>query len=145
MSDISRKIKEARPRLRTVAPLSSALTIGYSIFNIVLGTGLLSQQARTVEFFIVNEFMSYQAWGSFFIVLGVVMGSALLVNSWRFTRWSLIIGIFLKIWWLLALFVRDVFQDGNNSILLIMWAFVTFVQIVLFVNFLPKDIDGRDD
>lgn len=145
MSNISRKLKEARPRLRSIAPMSSSLTTGYAIFNLVLGTGLLFQKARTVEFFIVNDFISYQVWGMIFIILGILMGSALISNSWRLTRWTLIVGIFLKIWWLLALIVRDVFQDGHNSMLLIMWAFITFVQIVLFVNFLPKDIDRKTD
>lgn len=145
MSNISRKLKEARPRLRSIAPMSSSLTAGYAIFNLVLGTGLLFQKARTVEFFIVNDFISYQVWGMIFIILGILMGSAPIGNSWRLTRWTLIVGIFLKIWWLLALIVRDVFQDGHNSMLLIMWAFITFVQIVLFVNFLPKDIDRKTD
>ena len=131
--------------MRSIAPMSSSLTTGYAVFNLFLGTGLLFQKARTVEFFIVNDFISYQVWGMIFIILGILMGSALISNSWRLTRWTLIVGIFLKIWWLLALIVRDVFQDGNNSMLLIIWAFITFVQIMLFVNFLPKDIDRKAD
>lgn len=145
MSDINRKIKEARPRLQTIAPLSSSITTGFAIFNIVLGAGLMFQKARTVEFFIVNDFLNYQIWGAIFMLLGVVMGTALIMNSWRITRWSLLIGIFLKLWWWLALLVRDVFQDGNNTLFLGLWTFVTFVQIILYINFLPKDLKGKTD
>ena len=70
MSNISRKLKEARPRLRSIAPMSSSLTTGYAIFNLALGTGLLFQKARTVEFFIVNDFISYQVWGMIFSTKG---------------------------------------------------------------------------
>lgn len=141
MSDINRKIKEARPSLRKIAPISAAMTVGFSLFNIVLGTGLLFQKARTIEFFIVTDFLNYQVWGLIFIVLGIAMGGSLIVNSWRGTRWVLIFAIFLKLWWLLALIVRDVFHGGNNSMFLVLWGFITYVQIMLYVHFLPKDID----
>lgn len=146
MSTISQKIKQVRPKLRVISPISAAGIAGFAVFNCVLGTALAFEQARTVEFFIVNEVFSYQVWGGMFVTLGLYMGISLLINSWRNMRWSLLIAIFLKLWWFMALVAREFIQDGNNNLMLIiMWSFITYLQLVLYVNFIPKGIEEKGE
>lgn len=145
MSTISQKIKQVRPKLRVIAPMSAAGVAGFAIFNCVLGVALAFEQARTVEFFIVNEFLSYQVWGGMFVALGLYMGMSLITNGWRNMKWSLLFAIFLKLWWFMALVVRDFIHDGDNLMLIIMWSFITYLQIVLYVNFIPKGIEEKGE
>lgn len=145
MSTINQKIKQVRPKLRVISPISAAGMAGFAIFNCMLGIALAFEQARTVDFFIVNDFLSYQVWGGMFVALGLCMGASLLLNSWRNMKWSLLVAIFIKLWWFMALVVRDFIHDGDNLMLIIMWSFITYLQIVLYVNFIPKGIEEKSE
>lgn len=73
MSEIKQKIRQARPRLRDVSPLAASIDIGFGIMNVILGFGLFTLRARTMNLLVINDLMTYQFWGIVFGLLGVAM------------------------------------------------------------------------
>lgn len=137
MNETARKLKALRPSLWLVSPLTAAIVLGYGIINILLGVGLFSyvNPSPNALFAIINSVMTYQVWGSIFIVLGLFKLYSLAMNNWRMMRISLIIGIVVKSIWAIALFFR--YLDGGSILLLIIWLFFAYVQLVTYINFTP--------
>jgi len=121
-------------------PLISYIMKGFVAFNLILGAGLFSNVARTTEFFIINDVFTYQFWGVLFFLNGLIQLYTLVHHNDRLIRVSLMGGMILQTFWLLALAARQ-FEEFNSNIFLLI-----FFGIILYINFgvylyLPKRED----
>jgi len=132
-------MKNKTPRLSQVEPIISKLMIAFAIFNLVLGIGLFSLSARTLNFFIVNDVFNEQFWGGVFFATGIAMLVGFIINNWKLMRFSLVVGLALKFFWLLALGLRQFEDFDTNIFLLIFFAFVAVTQFVIYLHFPDKD------
>lgn len=105
--------------------------------NVILGFGLFTLRARTMNLLVINDLMTYQFWGIVFGLLGVAMLLAYWVNSWTRLRQTLIVGVFLKSWWLAALTIRLLTGDYDNILLISIWGLLTYIQLATFIYIIP--------
>lgn len=126
------------PKLNLVEPIISKAVLGFGFFNLILGVGLYSLSARTLNFFIVNDVFNEQFWGSLFFVNGVALLVAYLVNNWKAMRLGLLAGFTLKLFWLLALTARQIEDFDTNIFLLLFFAMTAYLQLVFYIHFPDK-------
>lgn len=138
MTDIAKKIREIRPRLKEVSPLAASILLGYGVINILLGIGMLFYVNPSPEavFAIVNSVVTFQVWGVVFILLGLAKLYGYFRNDWNFMKGLLVAGLSVKAAWAIALFIR--FLDGGSILLLVIWLFFAYVQLVTYIHFIPN-------
>ena len=136
--EVTKAIKQARPKLSLVSPLVSKIIIGFIVMNILLGISLIAKLGYITNGLVIapNEFV-FQLWGGVFIVLGITKLFAYLRNNWQMLRYILVIAVFIKIIWMLALIVRYATGEFSNPFLLIIWVFITHVQAMAYIHFMP--------
>lgn len=137
MTTIKQQIRQARPKLKDVSPLAAAIVVGFGIMNIVLGLGLITSRVRTVDLMIINQFTTYEVWGVIFAAVGLASLIGFAVNSWKTMRVMLVIGVFLKMWWLAALAIRLFAGHYDNILFLSLWGMLAFVQVMTYIHFIP--------
>lgn len=141
MHEVKGKLKELRPSLRLVAPLTWTIILGFGILNLVLGWSLMHYPLGT-PLAIVSDYTPLQLYGAMFIALGVAMLLNLWRNNWRWLRRLLLIGLLIKTIWLFALVMR--LFNGGSAIILVLWMFITHVQAMAYVYFIPIQKGGSD-
>lgn len=138
-SKLEKELQHARPSLRSVSPLGWWTVLIMGLFNLVLGTSLLTaidQSRITASLLIVNEVLTYQFWGIVFIVLGLIKLYSLAVNNWKLARSSLFIGVSVKAAWMVALTIRTLVSPGT-VFLNLLWVTVALLQMGAYIWFLP--------
>ena len=136
---LKQKIREARPSLRAISPMSFWFIALMGAFNILLGISLfltLDELRISAPLIIVNELLTYKLWGVVFITLGFVKLLTLRANNWKWARRSLILGVSLKATWMVALIIRALTSPGT-VFLGLLWATVALTQIICYIFFLP--------
>lgn len=113
---------------------------GFVVFNLILGAGLFSNIARTTEFFIVNDVFTYQFWGTLFFLNGLIQLYTLIKHNDRLIRMSLMGGMILQTFWLLALAVRQFGEFDSNIFLLIFFGIILYIKFGVYL-YLPKRKD----
>lgn len=138
MSDIKKMIKEVRPKLKVVSPLAAAIMFGYGVINLFLGIGLFFyvNPSPDSEFAVITPYTPFEVWGVIFFLIGLFKLFTYYRNDWVNMRRSLILGVLIKSIWFFALFIR--WLDGSSIILLVVWGFFMYVQIVTFRHFIPN-------
>lgn len=121
-------------------PLISYIMRGFVVFNLILGAGLFSNVARTREFFIINEVFTYQFWGVLFFLSGLLQLYALIKHNNRLIRISLMMGVILQTFWMIALVVRQVESFDSNIFLLIFFGIILYIKFGVYL-YLPKRAD----
>lgn len=139
MHEVKHQIKELRPSLRIVAPLTWYIILGFGILNLVLGLSLMKYSFGT-PLSIVSRYTPLPLYGVFFVVLGIFMLYNLQRNNWKILRRLLLCGLLIKTIWLYALVVRS-FQ-GGNAIVLSLWLFITYIQAIAYIYFIPTQKGG---
>lgn len=134
MREVKQKLNELRPSLRLVAPLTWTIVLGFGLLNIVLGISLMYYPLGT-PLAIVTEFTPLALYGALFAVLGISMLYKLWRNDWRWLRWLLLCGLLVKTVWLFALVIR--LFNGGSAIILSLWLFITYVQAMTYIYFVP--------
>lgn len=139
MHEVKQKLKELRPNLRLVAPLTWSIILGFGILNVVLGISLMYYPlGRSIS--IVSTYTPMWLYGVLFAVLGVAMLLNLYKNNWRWLRRLLLIGLLLKAIWMFALILR--LLDGGSAIILSLWLFITHIQAMAYIHFVPTPKGG---
>lgn len=134
MTNIEKIIKDIRPSLRLVAPQTFWFSMGFGIFNIIIGSSLYSAHILTT--LNVVGVIPLNMWGVIFFTQGVVMLGALLNNNWQATRYMNIVGVAIKTaWWLELLSITI---TGRSPFLLIIWSLLLYLQIMNFIYFFPR-------
>lgn len=132
---IQQKIALARPPLSKASPLTSSICWGYVVVNIILGIGMILFYSTPVPIAVVN-ILPYWAWGILFLSASVITGYGLIRNDWEITRGSQLYGLALKGTWSVALIARC-FIDPRSILITAVWLFLTYVQAVVYIYFLP--------
>lgn len=140
MSKVDKLILQARPPLSKVAPIVFWVSLGYGIVNLVLAVGMYNFNP-TVGLAIVTGFFTYQFWAAVFLVAGIGMLYAIHKNDWLMLRGFLIIGLVVKLMWLIALIFRVL--EGGSIFLVAIWLFFAYVQAITII-FMPVVDTGGD-
>jgi hypothetical protein len=139
--DIERKIRKAQPRLRKARPLPFWIILIFAFFNIAIGISLyLSFDADriTASLLVVNELFTFKAWGIVFVGVGLVKLYSLITNNWILARHSLLLGVFIKSAWAIALTVRA-FTSSGTLLMDLLWVTLALIQIATFIFLVPID------
>ena len=140
MQNIEKELSKVRPHIKLVNPVVARGIYGFGIFNILLGISLFFQQSRFEgNVVILNFLLDFQLWGFIFFALGCYMLYAYHSNKWEGMRRSQLIAVFFKSVWLAALFIRFI-SDYDNSVLLIIWAFIVYIQVLFYVFYSPPKV-----
>lgn len=134
--ELQQAIKEARPKLSTVAPLTAAICWGFVVVNIVLGLGMYFIYTTTVVPIAVASILSYESWGLIFFGLGIITAGFIFSNNWKATRNAQLAGLLIKSIWAIALIVRC-FEEPRTILITAVWLFFAYIQAVTYIHFLP--------
>jgi hypothetical protein len=134
MTNIDRTLKRIRPRLRDVAPQTFWFSIGFGVFNAVVGLALYN--ISILYTLRLVGVIPLKAWGFIFMLHGIFLLGSLIVNNWSFTRSLHFFGVALKsAWWLELLAVTI---SGRSPFLLYVWSLLLFLQIIVCIFFTPR-------
>lgn len=132
MRDINKTLKEIRPHLRQVAPLTYYTCWGFAIFNMSVAIPLFRINQET---FLIVGVISLKVWALLFTSMGLLMAYALVRNDWKLTRGLMIIGVGIKASWLMELLVRA--TSGKSFVLATIWALLVYLQFISYLYFTP--------
>lgn len=140
-------IKQLRPSLRTVAPLTFWICVGYALVNLAIAAILFAIPNSSVKeavIPIVNEIMNFKAWAVLFALTSLAFAYGLLRNHWMLIKRTLTVALVLKLIWTYAL-VYLIATGREEYALAALWAFLSWVQAWTIVFFVPTIADSRHD
>lgn len=145
MTEVDKVIKIIRPSLRKVAPQTYWYTIGFGVFNILVGLLLISIPGL-VKLELLS-ILTIKGWALVFILMGLSALIFLFKNNWKVSRELTRLGIVVKAaWWfeLLSVIVTDhsPYMVLVKSLFLV-WSLLLYLQIFTFIYFSPRV--SRDD
>lgn len=132
---VKKKIKDLRPGLREVAPLTFYICIGFGVLNLVLGFSLLTTH-DSGGLVIIHKYTPLWLYGVAFIALGGFGLAVIVRNSWKWIRRTLIMGLLYKSVWFYALFY-SLFHGGSIGIFGL-WLFLIHIQVMTYIFFVPR-------
>lgn len=130
--------------LAVVDPFMSKIITGFAWLNIVLGILLYISSARTLEFFIVNNIFTPQIWGIIFFIIGISLLFSYIFNIWKAMRGLMLLGFTIKLFWLLALLVRQIQSFDSNSFLIVLFFMLAYLQFWAYVHF-PESVKRKTE
>lgn len=134
---IARKneIRRARPKLRLASPLTFWICLGYVGLNLILAVFIYSQP-DTGQLALYFSVFTPHFWGSLFAIQAVILAVALFFNSFKYTRFSLGMGLFIKSFYAYSLIELGLRIGFYNVIAVTsIWLFITYVQFMTIVYF----------
>ena len=147
--ELVKELKEARPSLRAVSPVSYWFIILMGIFNLILGAAFIFaadglELDSTLQ--AVVAIVPVWAWALLFTGLGFLKLYAVIVNNWTLARYSLLVGVMLKSGWAVALIIKTL-SVPDNIFLSLTWVTISLVQMLCYIHFLPpsepRKLDGE--
>lgn len=138
MNNLKQTIREIRPSLRIVAPMTYYTILSYSIATIILCVNFQLIQQEVPEMRMIGIF-DIRMWAIIFASYSVFMLMFLSLNEWKMIKKLLIIGILLKVFFLLQLL--SVAITNSSAIVLssmITWGFFAYMQFLNYKYFTPK-------
>lgn len=136
---LKKRIRQARPKLKEVAPHSFWFLLLMAGFNITFGVSLalaIDKERITSSLLIVNDYLTYEFWGIIFIVLGLTKIAAVVFNQWRLARVTLMAGVTIKAAWMVALAIRFLVSPGT-ILVAALWGTIALAQMLCYIFFLP--------
>lgn len=133
MTDLNKQLRDIRPPLRIAAPLTFYVTLGYAVFNIVLGSLLFKTDLSHLLTFV--GLINATIWACIFLAYGLTMAAILKYNNWSVTRRFILVGITIKTMWLLELLVEAL--AGRGFVLVFIWSLLLYLQIISYIYFTP--------
>jgi|ERR1043165_317250 H+/Cl- antiporter ClcA len=134
MSDIDRMVANIRPKLRHIAPQTFWFSVGFGVFNAIIGWSLYNLTIL-VNLRLVG-IVPIRWWAAIFFVHGLSMLVSLAINNWKMTRALHFVGVLIKSAWWLELFAATIV--GRTAFLLYIWSLLLFLQIVVCIYFTPR-------
>lgn len=132
--NVDQTLKEIRPNLRMVAPQTFWFSVGFGLFNTVMGFALYN--VNVLLKLKVVGIIPMRMWGMIFLLHGIVMLLSLVVNHWKITRSLHFIGVTIKTAWWLELLAT--FLSGGTPFLLYVWSLLLFLQVIVCIYFTPR-------
>jgi len=131
--ELERRIKQIRPALRLVAPLTFFIMIGFAALNIFIGASLFDFNFGLP--LVVAGIISLHAWSAIFITHGLLILSAIQHNSWAWLKRLLLVGVTIKTIWLFELISLAI--RGGSPFFVFVWSFLLYLQISTYIYFAP--------
>lgn len=144
---LKKQLREARPTLRTVSPLSHWIVVILGFFNLIIGAILyfaVDQKRLSAPLLIVNDILTFKFWGVLFFTLGVLKLYSLWVNDWSLSRKTLLFGVSIKAAWAVALTIRSVITPGTLTLNLL-WVTIAALQMATYIWFMPPQTTLAQD
>lgn len=129
--------------LKLIDPRSYWFVQLFSVFNILLGVSLFLYFAKTSDFFIINSVFTYQFWGIAFFSTGVALVVGTIWNRWNIMKTTLLICLFLKLIWLIALIIRQINDSYSNIFLVLFFAALAVCQLIIYIHF-PRKVKSSE-
>lgn len=135
--DFYNKLRQARPKLSLVAPLTHKIIIGFIFFNVWIAYAIHRQEAS--QLLIVRGVFNKDVWAVIFISVSIWLAIALYLNEWNLIRWAMGLELFIKVLWTYALIMLG-FKSGFYQLtaILALWGFSAWVQAVTILYFIPS-------
>lgn len=144
MNQLKQTIREIRPPLRIVAPMTFYTILGYSIVSILIAINFQLVQREVPEMRIVG-ILSIKAWAIIFATYACSSLILLALNEWRHLKRLLLLGIIIKsffVFQLLSVAVADASPTVLSSV--ITWSFFAYLQYLNYNYFTPvKENNGK--
>lgn len=137
------QLAKARPSLRLAAPMSFFFIMLMGVFNIILGSMLWYVYRNGVNdnsLHLITSIIPIQAWATGFVLLGMAKLYSLRINSWEWSRNTLLIGVGLKSGWAVALIIKTLSQ-ADNVFITLLWITLAITQVLCYIFFLPPHIN----
>lgn len=134
MSNIDRTLKDMRPSLRLMAPQTFWFSVGFGLFNILVGLALYNLKIL-VSLNLVGV-IPINVWGLIFFVHGIGILASLFTNNWKLTRYLNVFGVAIKGAWWLELASTTI--AGRSPFLLYVWSLLLFFQVINCIYFMPR-------
>lgn len=136
--ELEKELRQARPSLRLISPVSFYFIALMGVFNIVVGLAMIAIGLSFDDpvLTVLTAIIPAWVWGALFLSLGVFKLVALKANHWLLTRSSLLAGVALKSSWAVALVIQ-VLQVSDNIFLTTCWITIAITQVIVYVHFLP--------
>lgn len=108
---------------------------GFTVFNMVIGTTLFFYYPKT-PFSVISPSIPQPLWACVFLLSGVLMAYGLFMNRYRFLRYMMIFGLFLKVMWEIGLLFR--LSNGAGVLSVELWGMIAYFQLLGVVYFNPE-------
>lgn len=133
----NKKLRESRPRLSLIAPLTHKIVLGFVVFNLWIAYAILSE--GPVSLVIFQGIFNNMFWASTFIFMAIVLAFGLYKNAWGVIRFGMNVGVFIKALFTYSFIVLGI-HTGFSGLLgvLVLWGFAVWVQIVTVIYFTPN-------
>lgn len=144
MNELKQTIRQIRPPLRIVAPMTFYTVLGYSIITILISINFQFIQREVPEMRQVGV-LTIKMWAIVFVTYACSSLMLLALNEWRHLKRLLLLGIIIKsffVFQLLSVAVADASPTVLSSV--ITWSFFAYLQYLNYNYFTPvKENDGR--
>lgn len=143
MSDIKKILKQNRPALREVAPLTYATVIGFAIFNLTLALTYPEILGRAPQLQTV-AFINIRVWVVVFGIYGFTLLVHLAMNNWKHVKNDLLIGAVIKTAWFTQL-LSIAIQSNSRFVAFatVIWGLLLYLKIFTYIFFTPRLGEGR--
>ena len=134
MHGIDKALRDIRPSLRIVAPMTYYIAWGFALFNVVVSAPLYRINE---DVFGILGAISLKVWAIIFMLNGLILAYTLLVNKWKSTRGLMLVGVCINSAWLMELIART--TNGKSFILVAIWGLIVYLQAVTYLYFTPQE------
>lgn len=105
---------------------------GYTILNFLLFLGFIDYHG-SIALFVAGSAFLVKVWAFIFLVTGILMLGGLRRHSLVLLRYSMLLGLFIKATWLIALVIK--IAGGSSIIIIALWGLVTYIQLWVYYYF----------
>lgn len=138
------QLRQARPSLRLASPLTFWICVGFAVVNIFLAIVIFTQP-DTSHLALYFSIFTPRFYGSLFLLQVIIISISLLMNSWKYTRLALGMGLFIKAFYAYSLIELGLRTGLIHSLAITsLWLFITWVQFCTIVYFAVPFIHAKD-
>lgn len=135
MTKVEDTIVNSYPKLRLIAPQSFWFSVIFGTFNTIIGLGLIT--TTFLGKLIIVGVIPIKLWGVIFIVHGLALLLAIVVNNWKLSRALHLVGVAIKTAWWLEL-ISESFSGVGFPFILFVWTTLLLLQSVVYLYFYPR-------
>lgn len=134
----NKQIRQARPKLKIIAPLTNWVIIAYIILNMFVAMSLATTM-QPIRNPIVFGGVGRYAWAVIFAFLGFHLLYGKLTNNWEMIKRNFIVGLITKTLWMYALLYLTYIYGWRQYLgILGLWLAVMLIQYGAVVVSIPK-------
>jgi len=116
----------------SILPLISMQVWGFIFLDLLLGVGLFNLKPK-VSLLITQAPFSLRFWSVVFIFTGLLKTYALLKKKSHALHWLLLVSIFVRLSWLMALIMR--LDVGGTLFTAAIWGILTYIELAIYIYY----------